>query len=259
MVISDLVLREGDGLRASGRVVTDGETVWFEPPLAVPLVWRRPGNEPVPGPSGFGVPVLGVDLANLDDRRATSGVVEGWATLTGTWRRDHLMVERQESRGGRTDRAATRWRRPPCPPPPGGWPEGGTNENIHVPSDVLATIKITSVAVFRPSARQTVLVVAAEEPEHAETVLRPICGERLCVVRSRWTKEQLDNAGQRLRVEMRAWLIYGTGQSVSEDGQGVLTVTLTRVLPSFAQWADTMADGLLAVTPWLAPRRTSQW
>jgi hypothetical protein len=258
MVISDLVLREGDGLRASGRVVTDGETVWFEPPLAVPLVWRRPGNEPAPGPSGFGVPVLGVDLANLDDRRATSGVVEGWATLTGTWRRDHLMVERQESRGGRTDRAATRWRRPPCPPPPGGWPEGGTNENIHVPSDVLATIKITSVAVFRPSARQTVLVVAAEEPEHAETVLRPICGERLCVVRSRWTKEQLDNAGQRLRVEMRAWLIYGTGQSVSEDGQGVLTVTLTRVLPSFAQWADTMADGLLAVTPWLAPRRTSQ-
>src|SRR6185437_4528492 len=59
MVISDLVLREGDGLRASGRVVTDRETVWFEPPLPVPLVWRSSGNEPAPGPSEFGVPVLG--------------------------------------------------------------------------------------------------------------------------------------------------------------------------------------------------------
>ncbi|GIH16111.1 hypothetical protein [Rugosimonospora africana] len=258
MVISDLVLREGDGLRASGRVVADGETVWFEPPLPVPLLWRSPGSEPAPRPSEFGVPVLGVDLANLDDRRATSGGVEGWVTLTGTWRRDRLLVERQEPGGGRTDRSAPQWRRPPCPPPQGGWPKGETNDNIRVATDVLATLTITSLAVFRPSAHQAVLVVATDEPEHAEAVLRPICGDRLCIVRSRWTKEQLNDASERLRAEMRAWMIYGSGQSVSQDGQAVLTVKLTHVLPSFAQWADTLAEGLLSVTPWLVPQRTSQ-
>jgi hypothetical protein len=102
---------------------------------------------------------------------------------------------------------------------------GGTNDNIRVPSDVLATLTVTSLAVFRPSAHQAVLVVAVEEPEHAEAVLRPICGDRLCVVRSRWTKEQLDGASQRLQVrcsvQQRAvtgWVAAGR-VSDADDGR----------------------------------------
>jgi hypothetical protein len=210
----------------------------------------------MPRASRYAVPVVGIDPARLDRRRVTSGAFDGWATLTGTWRQDRLLVERQEPRE-RAQRSAPRWSRPPCPPPRGGWPTGGPNENIQVPGDILATLAITSVAMFRPSVHQAVLVVAAEEPAEAETVLRPICGDRLCVVRSRWTARQVEEAGGRLREQMSAWLIYGTGQSVSEDGQAVVTAELTRVLPTLARWADTVAEGLLSLTPWLVPQRTA--
>jgi hypothetical protein len=197
MATSDLVLREGDRVRASGRVITEGDTAWFDPPLPVPLVWRGPGREPTPRAGRFAVPVVGVDPASLDYRRATSNVVDGWATRTGTWRQDRLLVERQEPRESARE-SAPRWSRPPC------------------------------------------------RDKSAVTVC--MCGE---------AARQLEEAGQRLRAQMPAWLIFGTGQSVSEDGQAVLTAELTRVLPTFAQWADAVTEGLLSFTPWLVPQRTA--
>ena len=240
MDITDLVLRDGDQVRAYGRIVVDGGVIWFEPPLPVLLVYP-PGP---PRPSGLGVPTAGVDLDALDD---------GWAALTGRWQGDRLVVTEQETRRPVQERT-WRWDRPPCPAPAGGWPEGAVNENIEVPPDLLSSIPVTAVAMFRPSPRQAVLVVATEEPDQVDATLRPRYGDRLCVVRSRWARGQIDELLGQLRAGMAQWLIYTCGETVSEHGQALVTADVTRVLPAFAEWGRTVPDGLLTASPWLAPR-----
>jgi len=147
----------------------------------------------------------------------------------------------------------TAWRRPPCPEPAGGWPEGDVDENLDVPAELGATHGITSIALFRPSRRQVVLVVAAEQPQQVEAALRPRYGARLCVVPSCWTRRQIDDVAGRLRAEMGRWMIYIFGESTAEDGQPLLTVELTRVLPALAAWARAIPAGLLSIRPWLTP------
>jgi hypothetical protein len=89
-----LVLRDGDTVRASGRVVADDGGTWFEPPLPVPAFLYAPGRQPPPRLS-LGVPAIGVDLGRLDRRWEKQGAVEGYATLAGTWRQERLWVGEQ--------------------------------------------------------------------------------------------------------------------------------------------------------------------
>ncbi len=250
-----MVLREGDSVRASGRVVAIGGIAWFEPSLPVPLVFYPPGHEPPPRPSGLGVQAIGVDLVKLDDRRERQGAVEGWATLTGDWRQDRLVVGEQGPQSPAQYENPS-WTRPPCPAPTGGWPEGVVDENFHLPPELYTSHVITSITTFRPSRTQTVLVVAAEEPQQVRATLRPRYGARLCVVPSRWTRRQIDDVTRRVRAEMLRWMIYSCGQSTTEDGQALVTVDLSRVLPAFAEWASTISEGLLSLNPWLTPRPT---
>lgn len=252
MDISELVLRDGDLVRANGRVVVDGDDVWFEPPLPMTLV-HYSSDPPPPRPSGLGVRTVGVDLDALD---------EGWASLSGAWQNDRLVVRGQGDIGpdSRRDlgpgfrREEPRWDRPPCPPPPGGWPYGEPDENIDVPPDLVSAYPITSLALFRPSPRQCVLVVAAEEPEQVDAHLRPRYGDRLCVVRSRWTRRQVDDLLHRLREGMSQWMVYECGETVAEDGQPLVTANVSRVLPAFASFVRAVPDGLLSLSSWLAPR-----
>jgi hypothetical protein len=240
--VSGLVLSEGDLVRASGQVVVDGDAVWFEPPLPTPLVHYVSGPPP-PRPSGLGVRAAGVDLGALAD---------GWASLSGSWQDDRLVVSAQAPPDfGHED--APRWDRPPCPPPAGGWPEGEVDENIDLPPDLVSAYPITAVAQFRPSRRQTVLVVATDEPEQVDAVLRPRYGDRLCVVRSRWARSQVDEVLLRLRESMPEWMIYELGETVAEDGQPQVAAKVSRVVPGLAGWVRTVPDGLLSLSPWLAP------
>lgn len=279
MDISGLVVRDGDHVRASGRVVAVAGSTWFEPPLPVPAIRYAPGHEPAPRPSGFGVQAIGVDLADLADRREQQGAIEGWATLTGTWQQDRLVVGGQDPPNP-ARRAWVRWKQPPCPPPAGGWPEGDLDENLDLapelepaasrirasmtgdaddsldpPPQALAPYDaITSIAIFRPSRRRAVLVVAAGDPQRVEAALRPHYGARLCVVPSRWTHAQIDDVTRRLPAQTRPWMIYEWGRSVGEGGQALVVAYCVRVLPAFAGWASAVPPGLLSVTPWLAPQ-----
>jgi hypothetical protein len=271
--ISELVLRDGDLVRANGRVVVDGDDVWFEPPLPMTLV-HYSSDPPPPRPSGLGVRTVGVDLDALD---------ESWASLSGVWQNDRLVV-REQANIGRDFRRdlgpdfqrdlgpgvrrdlgpdvrreeEPGWDRPPCPPPPGGWPYGEPDENIDVPPDLVSAYPITSLALFRPSPRQCVLVVAAEEPEQVDAHLRPRYGDRLCVVRSRWTRRQVDDLLHQLREGMSQWMVYESGETVTEDGQPLVTANVSRVLPAFASFVRAVPDGLLSLSSWLAPHSASR-
>jgi hypothetical protein len=117
--LSGLVLRDGVVARASGRVLAIDGTVWFERPLPRFATGRFP--QP-PHPSRYAVRASGVDLDRLDRRTSyEGGVVEGWATLAGTWRQRELHVTAQTAAPG--SRTWTNpWTRPPCPEPATGWP-----------------------------------------------------------------------------------------------------------------------------------------
>ncbi|KAB2344292.1 hypothetical protein [Actinomadura rudentiformis] len=253
MDIQGLILRPGDRVRASGRVVSVGKSVaaWFEPPGFVAMPAFRPGHEPVLAPGHTGVRVTGVDLGRLERRRAKDGLVEGHATLTGTWRDTYLQADRQ---GPATQHArqSRRWRRPPCPPPAGGWPRGD-GPLCGLPPDQWHALGITSMAIFRPAPGQALVVVAAEHPQQVRQALVPKYGVRLCVVRSRWTHQQIETVTQQLSTSMRPWLIYQCGLAgAQDDGQPLLCADVVQVLPAFANWATTIPDGLLRITPWLA-------
>lgn len=258
--LTGLVMREGVVARASGRVlVTDG-TAWFEPPLAQALPAIFP--PPPPSKSRYAVRVHGVDLGRLDRaKQHDGGILEGWTTLTGVWRQRELHVHAQTPHEPKT--WTDRWTIPPCPPPATGWPTApihgpmaAANLPVRPPQpDEQAELTITQLTVFRPHPAQPVLVVAAEDPERAEQALRPRIGAALCVVRSRYSRNQVEETQRLLRNEMSShrWLITSTGRSAGHDGQPTVTATFVWIEPEVAQWATTVPDGLLDLEVWLRP------
>jgi hypothetical protein len=242
---------------ATGRVFSDGVTVMFEPPLPVPLVGYLPGTEPPPRPSHLGVAVAGVDLDVLDRRREKSGAIEGWAHLSGVWQDETLVVHTQGPPVFPAGSVSPRWSMPPCPPPPGGWPHGVVDENLDAGGVQESDASITALAQFRPSSTQVVLVIASTEPARVRAELRSRFGPRLCVVASQWTKAQVHDAAAKLRTKMDHWQIYVTGETVTEDGQTLVQADSVRVVQEMVDWARPLPDGLVNITPWLAPTPVS--
>ena len=95
MDFAALILREGDRLSASGRVVRDDTGDWFEPPVLVAATSSASrGVRPAWRGS---VRIVGADFgAELTHRFERDGAVEGHATLTGVWAAGRLRVERQD-------------------------------------------------------------------------------------------------------------------------------------------------------------------
>lgn len=184
MDLDALVLRAADEVAAFGRLVTDGSGTWLDPPLPVPALLRP--NPPVAKPSGYAVRLRGADLDNVERRYERDGAVEGWATVTGTWGGSAVDVTRQSPRILQPDGQPRRWRNPPCPAPPGGWPQGPSHLNLGVVAgDLGRSSDVVTMTTFRPSATQAVLVVAAADVAAVEAKLRPWLGKRLCVTASR--------------------------------------------------------------------------
>jgi hypothetical protein len=114
MDFASLVIRAGDRVTASGRLVRNETGDWFEPPISVtanfPLIRRV-------RPAWTGsVRIAGADFgAELTGRFEHDGAVEGSATLTGTWAADRLQVERQDLPAPQ-HRKIPNWPAPPRPP-----------------------------------------------------------------------------------------------------------------------------------------------
>lgn len=245
-------MREGVVARASGRVLVIDGIVWFERPGPVALPWTSRPRPPRPG--RYAVRAHGIDLDRLDRvQRHDDGTLEGWTTVTGTWRHRELHVSAQTStpqRGAWTNR----WTTPPCPPPAGGWPTADLPARSPQP-DEQTRLTITQVTVFRPHETQQVLVVAAEDVERVERALRPTFGAALCVVPSRYRRHEVDETLRRLRDEMSShhWPMTSNGRSAGDDGQPTVIATFAWIEPEVARWAATVPGGLLDLDVWLTP------
>lgn len=224
----------------------------LDPPLAVPAVGYANGR-PVRDPSHHAVPVDRADFQAVTRRYERDGRVEGWATVTGEWLDPAIRIDEQSTQPA-PRRDVPSWTVPPCPPPLSGWPHGQVHENVQFDvGDLEATGAAVTLVLFRPSDDRTVLVVAASDRAAVEAQLRPQLGERLCVVPSRWTKTQLDDAFDYIRARLPQWGIYTAGPRVDEHAQASIHAGLVRVTPEIARWANDRPRGLVALEPWLRP------
>lgn len=249
-----LVFGVGDGIRGWGRLVSDGDGDWFDPPLPV-LTVAYLGGPPAPRRSDYAVPVQGADFDAVEHRYERDGAVEGYAMVDGLWLGDRISVHRQTTQ--RPDRSLPRWSDPPCEPPPGGWPHGMNGRYVDNLEFDLGALEdsgvVVSVVTFRPSDDQAVLVVAATDVPAVEAVLGPQLPNRLCVVPSRWTRAQLDDAQQHVLSMWAAWGVYQCGKGCDEQAQATVEVTLMRVTEEIADWVLGQPDGLIDLGPCLAP------
>jgi hypothetical protein len=88
--------------------------------------------------------------------------------------------------------------------------------------------------LFHPGENQAVLVVATADLAAVEAWLRPQLGASLCVVPSRWTKNQLDGVRDHLDQGSQQWDLLQLGPQHAEDGQPHIAARLVRVLPEIA-------------------------
>jgi hypothetical protein len=112
MDVDGLVLREGDLVAATGRLVRNDLGDWFEPALPIAAAGGL-GRRVRPVWRGA-VRVAGADFDAVAGRFEKDGKVEGWATITGTWAGEQLRVERQDV-PVQAPTAHARWVSPPRP------------------------------------------------------------------------------------------------------------------------------------------------
>jgi hypothetical protein len=247
--VDRMVFHDGDLVTGRGELVVDGGGCWLDLRRARVLT-PPPGT---PCRSLYSVRLVGADVTAVPTEHADGGVVPGHITIVGIWR-DGVIEVRSQSPLGPGRRATPAWTTPPCPPPAGGWPRGARDANIILDLDALrAGGTMVTVTTFRPGREQAVLVVAAEDPAAAEAILRPQLADRLCVVRSHWTRAEMDAVLAHLRSHSEEWAVSSYGESASESGQPVITVTLVRVTPGIAEWLATIDDGMLDLAPSLLP------
>jgi hypothetical protein len=253
-----LVVRDGDRVAATGRLVRNDLGDWLEP---VGWSWGEGGLERRVRPvSRAAVRVAGADFDAVTNRFEKDGLVEGWAAVTGTWSGEQLRAERQDA-PVRTPAAHPQWGAPPCPPPPGGWPVTERRGDIELSydlGDLAETGAATARALFHPGPDQAVLVIAAADPAAVEARLRPQLGASLCVVPSRWTKDQLDAVRDHLGQRFQQWNLLQLGPRNGEDGQPYIAAILGRVLLEIAAWAASLPPGILTLEPWLTRQEMTE-
>lgn len=248
-----LLFDVGDEICGWGRLVRTADGDCFDPPIPVALSRAKP--ELRPRPSRHRIRVEGANFDDVELRSQRGGVIEGYATVYGQWRGDRITVRRQTLQ--RPDPYRRRWSDPPCPPPPGGWPHGMNGHQVDNLDFDIGDLQergaAVTVTVFRPSSDQAVLVVAASDIAAVEHQLRPQLRDRLCVVSSRWTQNQLVRARDHLEKRRELWGIFMIGGDHDEEGQASVTAALIRVTQEITDWVAGEPDGLVELRPWLVP------
>lgn len=248
MAARDLVFEVGDQVRTWGRFVADPAGDWLDLARI---------NDLLPKPRGWksdrSIRLIGADAEAVPTDFAANRV-PGCISVVGTWRGESIEVKAQSpeipSREPIPD-----WMDSPCPPPPGGWPYGVAVGNLqfHI-GDLESSGAMVTRVLFRPSPDQVVLVIAATDIDAVTRQLAPQLPNQLCVVRSRFTRDQLDEVRDVLHAHWRDWRLetFSIG-SADEQAQPFTTAAPFRVTAAMAEWADTLPEGLLRLDPALSP------
>jgi hypothetical protein len=138
--------------------------------------------------------------------------------------------------------------------PEGGWPVGTQQDLMELDLfDLRASENCVTTVTYRPRENSVVLVVAVTDVAAAEAQWRPVVGPRLCVVRSRWSKRQLEEVTDVLRAGWQRWAISMISRPVDDQAQSCVDTEVLRVLPDLARWAAWLPDGILEVRATLIP------
>ena len=251
MDLAAVMFDVGDTVTGWGEIRDDGDGVWFDPPHPIPLVGLPPGQRRPR--SRNAVRLLDLDWPRIAEQTATQpGPV--WSSITGIWRGDDLRVlsQRLAPPSGRPQEAFPDWSVPPCPAPEGGWPIGDQLDLVDL--DLLQSSEncVTTVT-YRPRPDIVVLVIAVTDVAAAEAQWRSLVGSRLCVVSSRWSKQQLEEITARLVANYRTWGISMVSRRVDNDAQSWVEAEVLRITPDLAAWAQALPDGVLELRPTLVP------
>lgn len=249
-----MVFVVGDRVTGWGEIRSDDDGVWFDPPHAIPLIRLPPGQRLRRSDNA-------IRLLNYDPGASTArtGSVDGsqWSTVTGIWVGDAIKVLSQRPLAP-TDRygepSFPDWTVPPCSAPDGGWPSGTQQDLMELElSDLRASENCVTTVTYRPREDSVVLVVAVTDVAAAEAQWRPVVGPRLCLVRSRWSKRQLEEVTDVLRAGWQRWAISMISRPVDDQAQSSVDTEVLRVLPDLARWAARLPDGILEVRATLIP------
>jgi hypothetical protein len=245
-----LMFDAGDRVTGSGNVVADADGVWLDLRRFFPLAFLEE-EEDRRLRLRQSVRLVGADAVLA----ATSPDIDlAWSvTVSGVWLGEAIEVE-SLSQPAPPARVDPEWTTPPCPPPAGGWPRAERDENLDFDRLALENSGAAVTAVtFRPSLYQAVLVVAAVDIDAVEKMLRPQLPDRLCVVASRWTRDQIDAVRAHLEQHGQGWAVQAFGEAIDDHGQACVEADLLRVTSDIARWAVTLPDGLLRLVPSLVP------
>ncbi|MEV5960985.1 hypothetical protein AB0L70_04430 [Kribbella sp. NPDC051952] len=209
-------------------------------------------SEPPGWKSDRSIRLIWADADAVPTDWASNGV-PGHVSVVGIWRDESIDVEeRSPDRPAREPRAHRK--NPPCPPPRGGWRRGVEAWNLDFDtSDLESSGVIVHQAIFRPSADQEVLVVAATDVDAVTRQMAPHFPDQLCVVPSRFTRGQLEDVRDVLHARWREWRVESFGTGSDAQAQPFITAQLFRVTAEIADWADTLPEGLLRISSALTP------
>jgi hypothetical protein len=247
MTARDLVFGVGDQVRAWGRFVTDPAGDWLD------LARVHFGIKPPGWKSEWSIRLIGADAEAVPTDFAANRV-PGHISVVGTWRDESIEVGAQSPEIPAREPIPD-WTDPPCPPPPGGWEHGVAVGNLHFHiGDLESSGAMVTRVIFRPSADQEVLVVAATDIDAVTRQLSLTLPNQLCVVPSRFTRDQLDEVRDVLLAHSQDWRLesFSTG-GADEHAQPFTTAEPLRVTAEMAEWADTLPEGLLRLDPAIRP------
>lgn len=199
-----------------------------------------------------GVRVVGVDFSRLAFRSTVKGVRSGNAYLAGFLGDGTLHVTKQGPPRYAND--SPDLRRPPCATPSGGW----IDSTVNPPTDAVNQYRsrhrwdLTGDAFFRPTADSVVEVLASTHPARTDRELGPSYPRQLCVIRSRYTKSQVNDAlALVMKMNAHRFAIYSFGHSVGPHGQQQIVVSTLMDTPALRAALSSAPAGLIHIDPWL--------
>jgi hypothetical protein len=215
------------------------------------------------GPPACGPPEVRVErvhVATLDQPRTSEGgVISGRAYLVGTIEGGVLHVEEQGPPRADGGFVLTN---SPCAAPRGGWAAGPRAYRSEAAYRYARRHpgEVVSLDVLFPRPNVGVMTIASTAPGRTEAALKTDFPRSLCVVRSRYTREEVRHAATVARYMVTPETAGAAPDWVNEvrvnlgpDGQPQVRVSVTFDNPAVRHGVASLPAGLVAIVPWLAP------